>query len=31
MNTEEAKVIAHKRTEFMKNYLTELFGEIIYK
>ena len=31
MNTEEAKIIALKRTEFMKNYLTELFGEIIYK
>ena len=31
MNIEEAKTIAHKRTEFMKNYLKELFGEIIYK
>ena len=29
MNTEQAKIIAHKRTEFMKNYLKELFGEII--
>ena len=29
MNTEQAKIIAHKRTEFMKIYLKELFGEII--
>ena len=29
MNTEQAKIIAHKRTEFMKNYLKELFEEII--
>ena len=31
MNTEQAKIIAHKRTEFMKNYLKELYGEIIDK
>ncbi len=28
MNTEQAKLIALKRTEFMKNYLKELFEEI---
>ena len=31
MNTEQAKIIAHKRTEFMKTYLNELFTEIIDK
>jgi len=31
MNTEQAKIIAHKRTEFMKTYLSELFTEIINK
>ena len=31
MNTEQAKIIAHKRTEFMKAYLNELFSEIIEK
>ena len=31
MNTEQAKIIAHKRTEFMKAYLNELFSEIIDK
>ena len=31
MNTEQAKIIAHKRTEFMKLYLKELFEEIIDK
>ena len=31
MNTDQAKIIAHKRTEFMKNYLKELFEEIIDK
>ena len=31
MNTEQAKIIAHKRTEFMKAYLSELFTEIINK
>ena len=31
MNTEQAKINAHKRTEFMKNYLKELFEEIIDK
>ena len=31
MNTEQAKIIAHKRTEFMKNYLKELYREIIEK
>jgi len=31
MNTEQAKIIAHKRTEFMKAYLSELFTEIIDK
>ena len=29
MNTEQAKIIAHKRTEFMKSYLNELFDEVI--
>ena len=31
MNTDQAKIIAHKRTEFMKNYLKELIEEIIDK
>ena len=31
MNTDQAKIIAHKRTEFMKTYLNELFAEIINK
>ena len=31
MNTEQAKIIANKRTEFMKIYLKELFLEIIDK
>ena len=31
MNTDQAKFIAHKRTEFMKLYLKEFFGEIIDK
>ena len=31
MNTDKAKIISHKRTEFMKNYLKELFEEIIDK
>ena len=31
MNTEQAKFIAHKRTEFMKIYLKELYKEIIEK
>ena len=31
MNTDQAKIIAHKRTEFMKTYLSELFSEIINK
>ena len=31
MNTEPAKIIAHKRTEFMKEYLKQLFEEIIQK
>lgn len=31
MNTEQAKIIAHKRSEFMKIYLKELFEEIIDK
>ena len=31
MNTDQAKIIAHKRTEFMKTYLSELFTEIINK
>ena len=31
MNTEQGKIIAKKRNEFMKNFLLELFGEIIQK
>jgi len=31
INTDQAKIIAHKRTEFMKTYLSELFAEIINK
>ena len=31
MNTDQAKIIAHERTEFMKIYLKELYGEIIDK
>ena len=31
MNTEQGKTIAKKRTELMKNFLHELFGEIIQK
>ena len=31
MNTEQAKLIANKRTEFMKMYLKEFFLEIIDK
>ena len=31
MNIEQAKIIAQKRTEFMKAYLNELFSEIIDK
>ena len=31
MNTEQAKIIAKKRTDLMKNFLQELFGEIIQK
>ena len=31
MNTEPAKIIAHRRTEFMKDYLKQLFEEIIEK
>ena len=31
MNTDQAKLIAHKRTNFMKIYLEELFEEIIDK
>ncbi len=31
MNTEQGKIIAKKRNEFMKKYLLELFGEIIQK
>ena len=31
MNTEQGKIIAKKRNEFMKKFLLELFGEIIQK
>ena len=31
MNTEQGKIIAKKRTEFMKTFLNELFGEIMVK
>ena len=31
MNTEQAKIMAKKRTDLMKNFLQELFGEIIQK
>ena len=31
INTDQAKIIAHKRTEFMKTYLSELFAKIIKK
>ena len=31
MNTERGKLIAKKRTELMKNFLNELFGEILDK
>lgn len=31
MNTEQGKIIAKKRNEFMKKFLFELFGEIIQK